>query len=100
MCSKKLWKNFWKSSKQKELEKKNSFLNLKISENLKTITDLKTTNAVLKFNNEYAKSEIKWLENKIDRIKIEKNTCLESRCDCTDLLKVINEQITDFVNLK
>jgi len=97
MCSKKFWKNLWKSSNQKELEKKNTLLKLQISEQLKTITDLKTSNTVLKFNNENNKSKIKFLENKINKIEIEKNTCKEFRCDCTDLITVINEQITEFL---
>ena len=61
MCSKKFWKNLWKSSNQKELEKKNTLLKLQISEQLKTITDLKTSNTVLKFNNENNKSKTKLL---------------------------------------
>jgi predicted nucleic acid-binding Zn-ribbon protein len=98
MSLKKWWKNLWKSSNQKKLEKEVGALKREISEHLKTTSDLKGRCTVLEFNNEGLKSKIKSLENDISRMDINGSRCDEVRCDCTDLMTVVNEQITEFLS--
>tara|TARA_R110000868_G_scaffold124726_1_gene329506 strand:- start:46 stop:348 length:303 start_codon:yes stop_codon:yes gene_type:complete len=98
MSLKKWWKNLWKSSNQKELEKEVRALKSEISEHLKTISNLKGRCTVLEFNNEGLKIKIKSLEGDISRMDISGNRCDEVRCDCTDLMTVVNEQITEFLS--
>ena len=98
MSLKKWWNNLWKSSNQKELEKEVRSLKGEISEHLKTISDLKGKCTMLNFNDASQKVKIRSLEHDLNRVNVDGKRCDEIRCDCTDLMTVVNEQITEFLD--